>query len=106
MIDLKKYPRYKTDEIIEINSKPEIERCRKAILLYQGKDKAYAQFRLQAYRFYSDLIIRLVLRKKLTKELNNWLDTWMGEPEDSRIGNLVRDVYHSLERESGIKFKR
>ena len=72
--------------------------------MFRSNDDGYALFRETARNHYSEMIVRLVAHKRLLKSTREWLNTWMNDAPDG-VGDLVSDVYHALERESGYKFK-
>ena len=83
-------------------SQPEIKRASKTIILYKKDDTAFALFRITASNHLMEILTRTIARKKLLKKTKEWVNQWINEPNDSTIGNAVRDFVNAVERESGL----
>ena len=86
----------------EIAKRPEIVRCRRILVMYKKDDPSYALFRVKAGNETTEILTRTIARKRLLKKTREWLDGWLTDPDDSEIGNTIRDFCAGLERESGL----
>ena len=86
----------------EIISRQEIKRASKAIIMYKKDDTSLALFRIQASNHLMEILTRTIARKRLLKATRTWVNQWTNEPNDSTIGNAVRDFVSAIERESGL----
>jgi hypothetical protein len=86
----------------EIAKRDEVTRSRRALVLYRKNDPAYALFRIKAGNQCNEILARTIARKRLLKDTRDWLAAWLNEPNDSAVGNAVRDFCAAIERESGL----
>lgn len=94
--------RSQLDDAQEIARRPELVRTRRILTLYKKNDEGLALFRIEAANHLIEILTRTIARKKLLKATREWLETWSNDPDDSIIGNAVRDFCSGLERESGL----
>ena len=96
-----KLNRTQLEDAQEIARRDEIVRTRRIIVLYKKNDPGYSMFRVQSGNYCYEILTRTIARKRLLKATRDWLNTWLNEPNDSTIGNAVRDFCNAIERESG-----
>jgi hypothetical protein len=92
----------------EIAHNQEVNRARRVLVLYKKDDPSFglAMFRTQANNHTTEILARTVARKRLLKDTREWLATWLNEPNDSVIGNGIRDYCAAIERASGLAIIR
>ena len=87
----------------DIAKRPEVVRARKSLVMYKKDDDGLALFRISASNHCNDILTRTIARKRLLKKNVEWVKMGHNEPNDSAIGNMIKDFCNAIERESGLE---